>query len=109
MAARSIDLKVIAGLGNPGSRYTETRHNAGFWFVEEVARRYSATFRLDKKFFGEVTKVSVEGTDIWLLKPETFMNRSGQAVKSLLSFYRISADQLLVAHDEIDLPPGTTK
>lgn len=109
MSARSIDLKVIVGLGNPGPKYTETRHNAGFWFVEEVARRYGGSFRAEKKFFGELAKVNVEGSDIWLLKPQTFMNRSGQAVKSLLSFYRLNADQLLVAHDEIDLPPGSIK
>ena len=106
---RSIDLKVIVGLGNPGAKYTETRHNAGFWFVEEVARKYPVTFRQEKKFHGEVAKISLKGNDIWLLKPDTFMNRSGLAVKSLLSFYRITAEQLLVAHDEIDLPPGTTK
>ena len=109
MSVRSIDLKVIVGLGNPGPKYTETRHNAGFWFVEEVARKYGASFRLEKKFHGEVAKVNVEGKDIWLLKPGTFMNRSGLATNSLLSFYRISAEQLLVAHDEIDLPPGTAK
>jgi len=109
MAVRSIDLKVIVGLGNPGSKYTETRHNAGFWFIEEVARKYGATFRPDKKFHGEVAKVTVEGKDIWLLKPDTFMNRSGLAAQSLMSFYRITAEQLLVAHDEIDLPPGTAK
>ena len=109
MAVRSIDLKVIVGLGNPGSKYTETRHNAGFWFIEEVARKYSATFRPEKKFHGEVAKISLEGKDIWLLKPDTFMNRSGLAVQSLLSFYRITAEQLLVAHDEIDLPPGAAK
>ena len=109
MSARSIDLKVIVGLGNPGPKYTETRHNAGFWFIEEVARKYEAVFRPDKKFHGEVAKISLEGKDIWLLKPGTFMNRSGRAVQSLLSFYRITADQLLVAHDEIDLPPGTAK
>jgi len=109
MSVRSIDLKVIVGLGNPGPKYTETRHNAGFWFVEEVARKYGATFRQEKKFHGEVAKVNVQGKDIWLMKPGTFMNRSGQATNSLLSFYRISAEQLLVAHDEIDLPPGTTK
>ena len=109
MAVRSIDLRVIAGLGNPGPKYTETRHNAGFWFIEEVARKYSATFRPEKKFHGEVAKLSLEGKDIWLLKPDTFMNRSGLAVQSLLSFYRITAEQLLVAHDEIDLPPGTAK
>ncbi len=109
MAVRSIDLRVIVGLGNPGPKYTETRHNAGFWFIEEVARKYSATFRPDKKFHGEVAKISLEGKDIWLLKPDTFMNRSGLAVQSLLSFYRFTAEQLLVAHDEIDLPPGTAK
>lgn len=109
MSARSIDLKVIVGLGNPGSKYTETRHNAGFWFIDEVARKYSATFRPDKKFHGEVAKISLEGNDLCLLKPATFMNLSGRAVQSLLSFYRFSADQLLVAHDEIDLPPGTAK
>jgi len=109
MAVRSIDLKVIVGLGNPGTKYTETRHNAGFWFIEEVARKYGATFRSDKKFHGEVAKVSIEGKDIWLLKPDTYMNRSGLATQSLLSFYRITAEQLLVAHDEIDLPPGTAK
>ena len=109
MAVRSIDLKVIVGLGNPGSKYSETRHNAGFWFIDEIARQYPASFRLEKKFHGEVARVSLEGKDIWLLKPDTFMNRSGFAVQSLLSFYRITAEQLLVAHDEIDLPPGTTK
>ncbi len=109
MSARSLDLKVIVGLGNPGSKYTETRHHAGFWFIEEVARTYSATFRTDKKFHGEVAKVSIEGKEIWLLKPDTFMNLSGRAVQSLLSFYRITAEQLLVAHDEIDLDPGTAK
>ena len=109
MSARSIDLKVIVGLGNPGSKYTETRHNAGFWFIDEVARQYSGIFRPEKKFHGELARVSIEGNEIWLLKPETFMNRSGLAVKSLLSFYRFSAQQLLVAHDEIDLPPGTAK
>jgi len=109
MAVRSIDLKVIVGLGNPGSKYTKTRHNAGFWFIDEVARKYSAPFRSEKKFHGEVAKISLEGKDIWLLKPDTFMNRSGLATQSLLSFYRITAEQLLVAHDEIDLPPGTIK
>lgn len=109
MSVRSIDLKVIVGLGNPGSKYTETRHNAGFWFIEEVARKYSAVFRTEKKFHGEVARASISGKEIWLLKPNTFMNGSGLAVRSLLSFYQIEAEQLLVAHDEIDLPPGTTK
>jgi PTH1 family peptidyl-tRNA hydrolase len=109
MTVRSIDLKVIVGLGNPGAKYSKTRHNAGFWFVEEVAQKYAAAFRPEKKFHGDLAKISLQGNDIWLLKPDTFMNRSGLAVKSLLSFYQLTAEQLLVAHDEIDLPPGTTK
>jgi PTH1 family peptidyl-tRNA hydrolase len=109
MAELLIDLKVIVGLGNPGSKYTETRHNAGFWFVEEMAAASGNPFRPEKKFHGELTKVSIAGNDIWLLKPETFMNRSGLAVKSLMSFYRLKPENLLVAHDEIDLPPGTVK
>jgi PTH1 family peptidyl-tRNA hydrolase len=109
MAELLIDLKVIVGLGNPGSKYTETRHNAGFWFVEELAAASGNPFRSDKKFHGEVTKISLAGNDIWLLKPDTFMNRSGLAVKSLMSFYRLKPENLLVAHDEIDLLPGTIK
>ena len=109
MAELQIDLKVIVGLGNPGSKYTETRHNAGFWFVEDLAAASGSPFRPEKKFHGELTKVSVAGNDIWLLKPDTFMNRSGLAVKSLMSFYRVKPENLLVVHDEIDLPPGTVK
>jgi PTH1 family peptidyl-tRNA hydrolase len=109
MAELLIDLKVIVGLGNPGSKYTETRHNAGFWFVEELAAASGHAFGLEKKFHGEMIRVSIAGNDIWLLKPDTFMNRSGLAVKSLLSFYRLKAENLLVAHDEIDLPPGAIR
>lgn len=106
MAERSIDLKLIVGLGNPGSEYTETRHNAGFWFVEELAAANGAQFRVDKKFHGEVAKINIAGRDIWLLKPQTFMNRSGQSIHSMMSFYRLSADNILVAHDELDLEAG---
>ena len=109
MAELTIDLKLIVGLGNPGAKYTETRHNAGFWFVEELAAASNTIFRNEKKFFGELAKINIAGSDIWLLKPDTFMNRSGLAVKSLLSFYRFKPENLLVAHDEIDLPPGTVK
>ena len=109
MAERSIDLKLIVGLGNPGSKYTETRHNAGFWFVEELAAANGAQFRADKKFHGEVAKINIAGRDIWLLKPQTFMNRSGQAIKSLLSFYRMNAENILIAHDELDLDVGVIK
>ena len=109
MTERSIDLKLIVGLGNPGSEYTETRHNAGFWFVEELAAANGAQFRSEKKFHGEVAKIHVAGCDIWLLKPQTFMNRSGQAIKSLASFYRMNAENILVAHDELDLEVGVIK
>ena len=109
MAERSIDLKLIVGLGNPGSEYTETRHNAGFWFIEELAAANGAQFRPEKKFHGEVAKINIAGRDIWLLKPQTFMNRSGQAIKSLASFYRIEAENILVAHDELDLEVGVIK
>lgn len=104
-----IDIKVIAGLGNPGSKYTETRHNAGFWFVEELARRCAARFMPEKKFHAEVAKVEIQGKEFWLLKPDTYMNQSGFAVKSLLSFYKLKAENLLVVHDEIDLPAGAVK
>ncbi len=106
---RLIDLKVIVGLGNPGAKYTETRHNAGFWFVDALAGAYHNNFRSEKKFHGELAKITVVGKDIWLLKPDTFMNCSGLAVRALLNFYRLMPAQLLVVHDEIDLPPDTIK
>ena len=109
MAETQVSIKVIVGLGNPGAKYTETRHNAGFWFIEQLASAVGASFRLEKKFQGEVTKATIAGRDAWLLKPETFMNLSGQSVKSLMSFYRIEPENILVAHDEIDLEPGTTR
>jgi PTH1 family peptidyl-tRNA hydrolase len=109
MAGLSIDLKLIVGLGNPGEKYSETRHNAGFWFVEELAAASAVQFRPEKKFHGELAKVSLAGTDIWLLKPGTYMNESGRSVKSLASFYQLQASNILVAHDEIDLLPGTAK
>jgi PTH1 family peptidyl-tRNA hydrolase len=100
-------MKLIVGLGNPGKKYEATRHNAGFWWVEEVARAVSASFRRESRFHGEVAKAP--GTDIWLLKPETYMNASGRAVGALASFYRIAPQDILVAHDELDLPPGGVK
>ncbi|MCK5903342.1 MAG: aminoacyl-tRNA hydrolase [Cocleimonas sp.] len=101
-----IALKIIVGLGNPGKNYTKTRHNAGFWFVDELARRYGARFKLDSKFSGELSKATIEGHSVWLLKPTTFMNKSGLSAKQLASFYKISVDDILVAHDELDLSSG---
>ena len=100
-------MKLIVGLGNPGRKYEATRHNAGFWWVDEVARASNASFRAESRFSGEVAKGV--GSDIWLLKPQTFMNQSGRAVGALANFYRIAPSDILVAHDELDLPPGTVK
>lgn len=100
---------LIVGLGNPGPQYEETRHNAGFWFVEAVARSQGQPFRAEGKFFGDVAKVNIGGQQVWLLKPNTYMNRSGQAVAALANFYKIPLEQILVVHDELDLLPGTAR
>jgi len=97
---------LIAGLGNPGPEYVQTRHNAGFWFADAVADRFKGAWKVDSKFFGETARVRIEGVDVLLLKPTTFMNRSGQSVQAMTSFYKISPDALLVAHDELDMPAG---
>ena len=97
------------GLGNPGPEYEHTRHNAGFWFVDAVARAQGAHFRQEKKFHGEVARFHTSGHDIWLLKPDTFMNLSGQAVQALARFYKIDLKHILVAHDDLDLPPGVAR
>lgn len=102
-------VQLIVGLGNPGAQYEQTRHNAGFWFVEEVARQYGAVFRPESKFSGEVARIQAGGRDCWLLKPGTFMNRSGQAIHAIANFYKISPQSILVVHDELDLPAGVAK
>ena len=102
-------LTIIAGLGNPEDRYAQTLHNAGFWFVEELARRDNAQFRYEKRFDADVGKVRIGGNDVWLVKPQSYMNRSGGPVRSILDYYRQTTAQLLVVHDEIDLPPGTVR
>ncbi len=104
MMGESISL--IVGLGNPGAQYEPTRHNAGFWFLDEIARRAGEPFRIETKFHGEVVKAHIGGAAVWLLKPSTFMNRSGQAVAAVANYYKIDVDSILVAHDELDLPPG---
>ena len=102
-------LRIIAGLGNPEDRYERTLHNAGFWFVDAVARKYGGAFRYEKKFDAECCKVSISGNDVWLVKPQSYMNQSGGPVRAALDYYRLDAKHLLVAHDEIDLPPGTVR
>ncbi len=103
------EIKLIVGLGNPGQEYESTRHNAGFWWVDEFARRHSTQFRAENKFHGLVARVQAQGRDVWLLKPQTFMNASGRAVVALALFYKILPDQILVVHDELDLPPGAAR
>lgn len=102
-------IQLIVGLGNPGPEYDQTRHNAGFWFVERLTAREGAVFRKESRFLGEACKLQLEGRGIWLLKPMTFMNRSGQSVRQFCDFYRIPPEAVLVAHDELDLSPGTVR
>ncbi len=99
-------MRLIVGLGNPGSDYAETRHNAGFWFCERLARELGTSFARESRYHGFVAKARVAGADLWLLMPQTFMNRSGQAVQALAHFYRIEPGEMLVVHDELDIPPG---
>ena len=96
--------KLVVGLGNPGSEYAETRHNAGFWFCERLARELGASFTKEARFHGQAANARTEG--VWLLMPQTFMNRSGQSVAALARFYRIAPAEILVVHDELDIPPG---
>jgi len=102
-------IRLIVGLGNIGAAYERTRHNAGFWFVDAVARKAGASFSNERKFHGETARLRDHGRELWLLKPSTWMNRSGQAVVALALYYRILPTQILVAHDEVDLLPGTVK
>ena len=102
-------VKLIVGLGNPGAEYEQTRHNAGFWFVEEIARQYNVQFRPEPKFLGQACRIQSNGIDVWLLKPTTFMNRSGQAIQALAKFYKITPQEILIAHDELDLEPGVVR
>jgi peptidyl-tRNA hydrolase, PTH1 family len=107
--ADAASVLLIAGLGNPGPEYEQTRHNAGFWFVDELVRREGLSLRAEPKFHGEVGRLALAGRDCWLLKPSTFMNRSGQSVAAMAAFYKVPAESILVVHDELDLPPGTAR
>ena len=109
MAALTADIRLIVGLGNPGADYVDTRHNAGFWLADLLAQDRSATFRFEKRYNADECKFKAEGKDVYLLKPQTFMNRSGQAVAALARYYKIKPEQILVIHDELDLPPGTNR
>jgi PTH1 family peptidyl-tRNA hydrolase len=100
---------LLVGLGNPGAQYERTRHNAGFWLLDILARRLGGEFRSERRFSGDMATVRLEGRTVFLLKPTTFMNRSGQAVRALTHFHKLTPQQVLVVHDEIDLPPGTVR
>jgi peptidyl-tRNA hydrolase, PTH1 family len=102
-------LRLLVGLGNPGPEHAPQRHNAGAWWLDAVAERCGVRFGYESKLHGETAKASLDGHPLWLLKPTTFMNRSGQAVAAALRYYKIEAEQLLVAHDELDLPPGSAR
>lgn len=103
------DIVMVVGLGNPGADYENTRHNAGALFVEALARDAGQSLRLEKKYHGLYARIQWQGLELHLLNPLTFMNRSGLAVKALADFFKISPEQILIAHDELDLPPGTAK
>jgi PTH1 family peptidyl-tRNA hydrolase len=100
---------LIAGLGNPGARYQATRHNAGFWFADALAQDRGGQFKTSSRFHGELCEIGSDRQAYWILKPDVFMNRSGQAVAALAAFYKIPPEQILVVHDELDLPPGTVR
>ena len=98
-------IRMIAGLGNPGPEYEQTRHNAGFWLVDQL----SSSLARELRFNAKAGRVRIAGQEVWLLQPQTFMNRSGQSVGGLARFYKIDAAEILVVHDELDLPPGVAK
>ncbi|SFW17683.1 peptidyl-tRNA hydrolase [Nitrosovibrio sp. Nv17] len=102
-------MKLVVGLGNPGREYAATRHNAGAWWVARLAERLRVTLNAEAKFHGLCARVSQNDAEVWLLNPQTYMNASGKAVAALCRFYRIDPDEVLVVHDELDLPPGAAK
>ncbi len=102
-------IRLIAGLGNPGKEYAATRHNAGFWFLDLIAQRYGVSLRMESRFQAQIAKIKGQTQELWLLAPQTFMNVSGQAVAGLAQYYKITPQEILVVHDELDLPPGTAR
>lgn len=104
-----LSLKLIVGLGNPGPEHAETRHNAGFWCVDRLAASAGGGLRPHARYHGDVGRVTIEGRELWLLKPATYMNRSGLAVRALAEYLRIAPGETLVAHDELDLPVGAVR
>ena len=107
--ANADPIRLIVGLGNVGAEYKRTRHNAGYWFVDEIAARARVSFAHERKFHGDLARLRSTSQELWLLKPTTYMNRSGQAVVALALYYKILPTQMLVVHDEVDLPPGVVR
>ena len=102
-------IKLFVGLGNPGPEYEATRHNAGFWWIDALARELNAPLSLDKNYHGQVARTTVNGQTVWLLKPLTYMNLSGKSVAALARFFKINPDEVLAVHDELDIVPGQVK
>jgi len=102
-------LRLLVGLGNPGSEHLRTRHNAGFWFIDALAQREGSRFGFENKLHAETAKIVLDGQTLWLLKPTTFMNKSGIAIASALRYWKIEPEEMLVAHDDLDLPPGAAR
>ena len=104
-----MSIRLIVGLGNPGPEYEDTRHNAGFWLVDQLARRCHAPLTRETRYHALAARTRIAGQEVWLLEPQTYMNRSGQSVGALTRFFKIAPEEVLVVHDELDLPPGAAK
>jgi PTH1 family peptidyl-tRNA hydrolase len=102
-------IKLFVGLGNPGAEYEATRHNAGFWWIDALCQELKVPLSLDKNYYGQVGRTTLNGQTVWLLKPLTFMNLSGKSVAALARFFKIAPGEILVAHDELDIVPGQAK
>jgi PTH1 family peptidyl-tRNA hydrolase len=102
-------MRLVVGLGNPGREYETTRHNAGFWWVENLADAQRVPLKNESRFHGKVGRITERGQDCWLLLPQTYMNASGRSVAALAGFYKIAPEEILVVHDELDLPPGAAR
>ena len=102
-------IRLFVGLGNPGPQYEETRHNAGFWWIDALARQWGLSLNLDRGYHGLVARTQIGGENVWLLEPQTFMNLSGKSVAALARFFKISPQEILVVHDELDVVPGQAK
>jgi PTH1 family peptidyl-tRNA hydrolase len=104
-----LPLQLVVGLGNPGTEHADTRHNAGFWFVDELARRYDLRLKPERRYNAEAGRGEIAGRSLWFLKPMGYMNRSGQSVRAFCDYLQLPSDQVLVVHDEIDLPTGVAR